>query len=218
VNKEEIFKNLPLKYEVRLLDKSHPEVFYIGKGKTGSASIFNGIKDKAICHWHGTEYYESIHGTSILSTNGLTIYDYIEWVNENIHPVKIIECYRDPVAQFLSSLFQWFASTNANRAKKIFLDFYPKITFQIELEKPNSKLEVIYLKTEESELWSDILSKHDLIYVNNFKNKRDILQYNKLKEELKIPKWKLDIIYSDSKLNSLYTKEEIAQFYARWGY
>ena len=218
MNKNKIFEELPLIKEVILRGTKHPEVFYIGKGKTGSASIFKGITDKSICHWHGTQYYERIHNTNILSQNNLTIYDYIEWVDQNIHPVFVIECYRDPISQFVSSLFQWFGSLNIDKVNQILHDFFPKITFQKELEKPNSYLNVIYLKTENSSNWENELEKYNIHYKNNIANKQTSLKYHQIKSLIKLPKWKLDLIYSDNKITKLYTKEEIKKFYEKWQY
>lgn len=224
-NLDEFFGSLPYNHETyfngdeKFRSDTPPEVYYIGKGKTGSSSLVRNIKGKKTAHWHSTRYYELVNkAKDCLSKRNLTIYDYIEWVNQNIHPVKVIEAYRDPIAQYISALYQWFGPIEVDKIRAMIDVRYPDITFQKELEKPDSPLEVIYLKTEDSKNWPEILKTHGIEYKNIIFNRTKHKSYAEAIQRIKFPVWQLDIIYGKEKIQKLYTKKEIEQFYEKWSY
>lgn len=224
-NLNEFFSSLPCDREVYtngnelFRSPDYPTIFYIGKGKTGSSALAKNIKNAKVAHWHSTAYYEYIHTTkNALAKRNLTVYDFVEWINENIHPVKVIEAYRDPIAQYLSALAQWGLNPEYELYQKMLDVRYPKITFQKELEKPSSSLEVIYLKTENSNNWSEVLAEHGIEFNSTITNINKSIEYRTTVNRICLPKWQLDIIYSDEKVQELYTKEEIEQFYEKWSY
>jgi len=83
-----------------------PKVFYVGVGKSGSQSICTGLPETA-AHWHREEYFERIYDTKILSTQDISLYDFINYigVKYNFKPL-IIESYREPVARIISHISQ----------------------------------------------------------------------------------------------------------------
>ena len=214
------FGSLPVNREVSKKGfKKYPRVFYIGKGKTGSSSLMKGI-DENVAHWHSTWYYEYVHATSALTERNLTIYDFLEWIHINIHPIQVIECYRDPIAQYISALHQWESDINFDKLANMLDVRYPEITFQKEIEKPDSPLKVIYLKTEDSANWSNILADHNINYTSNvslsnrnehyFTNLKKIVHYKVFSQR------KLDYIYSNDKVVQLYSPKEIEKFKLKW--
>jgi len=224
-NLNEFFASLPYDREVYtngnelIRNSSYPSIFYIGKGRTGSTSLVKNIKNSKVAHWHSTTYYEYVNRTKdALAKRNLTVYDFVEWINDNIHPVKVIEAYRDPIAQYLSALAKWKINPGYDLFEKMLDVRYPKITFQKELEKPSSSLEVIYLKTENSDNWNEVLAKHGIEFNNTVTNINKSEAYKKTVSRICLPKWQLDIIYGDEKVQQLYTKQEIEQFYEKWSY
>lgn len=217
---DDFYSNLPISREVTKKGFiKYPRIFYIGKGKTGSSSLMAGIDEK-VAHWHSTWYYEYVHGISSLTTNNLTIYDFLEWIDTNIHPVKIIETFRDPIAQYVSALHQWEKNIDLDKLCNMLDVRYPEITFQKEIEKPESHLGVIYLKTEESEKWADILYEHGIKYtpMHTLTNISDKYQENvsRIPTQKTFSQRKLDYIYSKEKVVQLYSPEEIEKFKAKW--
>jgi len=84
-----------------------PKIYYIGDGKTGSASIKNGFPDVNVAHWHTTQYFEQIYNTKLLSYNNLDLYDLIIYIGNkfNFKPI-IIESIRNPIELGISRIFQ----------------------------------------------------------------------------------------------------------------
>ena len=215
--KHELFLQMPWEGETTFRKTpDYPRVFYLGKGKTGSSALCRGIKEKT-AHWHSTWYFENVNRHDQLSSNNLTMYDFVEWINENIHLVVVIEAYRDPIAQYFSALRQWFGEIDLSKAEALFVDKQPQITFQKEIEKPDSSLKVLYLKTEDSHLWENKLLNYDIIYKPDIINASSNEWKAKI-SKVKIPKWQLDRIYNHKKVQTLYSKEEIEGFYNKWGY
>lgn len=215
--KNNIFRNLKFNSETLPLSLGdYPRVYYVGKGKTGSSALHRGIKEMT-AHWHSTWYFEHVNKHKVLSSNNLTIYDFLEWIDENIHPVIILEAYREPVAQYFSALYQWFGNIDASKAQALLVDKQPQITFQKEIEKPDSRLKVIYLKSEDSHLWEDRLKHYGINYKPDLINVSSKEWKNKI-SKIKLPLWQLDRIYNHKKVQTLYSNEEIQRFYKKWGY
>ena len=80
-----------------------PEVYYVGRRKTGSFSLSLGLQDKTTAHWHDESWWEKTYETTLLSENNLCIYDLILHIGRkyNFKPL-IIESCREPVARTLS--------------------------------------------------------------------------------------------------------------------
>jgi hypothetical protein len=214
------FESLPVNREVSKKGfKKYPRVYYIGKGKTGSSSLMRGI-DENVAHWHSTWYYEYAHGITSLTERNLTIYDFLEWIDLNIHPIQVIECYRDPIAQYISALHQWESDIPFDKLAKMLDVRYPEITFQKEIEKPDSPLGVLYLKTEDSAKWSTVLAEHNINYTynTNLVNIKEhyIENIKKVTAHKVFSQRKLDYIYSSDKVVQLYSPEEIENFKLKW--
>jgi hypothetical protein len=218
---DEFYGSLPIIKECSAGIEKYPKVYYIGKGKTGSSSLKMGIKGR-VAHWHSTWFYEYVHAITSLTERNLTIYDFLEWIDLNIHPIKVIECYRDPIGQYISSLHQWEKYIHPDKLQNMLDVRYPQITFQKDIEKPDSHLEVIYLKTEDSDKWKDILAEHDLEYEPTFSLKNQNAHYTDNLKRIKTMKVfserKLDYIYSHPKMVELYSQDEINNFKVKWGW
>ena len=93
-NKEDIFEIVKNnKYPL-------PTIYYVGMEKSGSMTLSNGFYNDDVAHWHGTDYFEYIYDTGILTNIGYDIYDLIEYIGEkyNFKPL-VIESFREPISQ-----------------------------------------------------------------------------------------------------------------------
>lgn len=97
-----------------------PKIYYIGMGKTGSATIMRGFKGVNVAHWHNTKYFESIFNTKLLSNNNLDLYDLIKYIGKrfNFKPI-IIECVRNPIEKKLSHIFYFHIHRNCKHCNKL---------------------------------------------------------------------------------------------------
>jgi len=213
--------------ETRLNQTPYPTVFYIGMGKTGSASLYYGIKSHSVAHWHNTEYYCRIHNDYRLLENDMTVYDLVEEIGQqhNFTPI-VIESFRDPVAQRLSWYFQVFKGITAKQAIHAMQSDLWQYESNLEIERshdlhyagdPNRLFELIHLRFEDIELWQEQLSLHDIDWQPTHSNKRKNYEYVKAKETLKLSQAKLEQIYFfNSIVTDLYSEQEIFKFIDKW--
>lgn len=204
--------------EVRLNGEIFPQVFYVGMGKTGSSSLFYGIKEP-VAHWHDTEYFCRIHNNYSLVIEGINIYDFIlDTCNEyGIEPI-FIEAIRDPVAQRLSWYFQIFK--NATAKQVIHAIQNDNWTFELNhfIEGMDDQIEPIVLRYEDIDIWQMQLALHGITYEPKHTNKRNNPEYEKAKEMLKINQEKLAYIYNQPVVNEYYSEQEVLNFIDRWTY
>ena len=101
----------------KILNHSHPEIskrneipkiFYIGQGKSGSASLLHSFPDVCVGHWHSVEYFEKQYNINVLSKNNLDLYDLIIYIGKkyNFKPL-IIESLREKVSCCISLFFHF---------------------------------------------------------------------------------------------------------------
>lgn len=83
-----------------------PKIFYIGQGKSGSASLLHSFPDVCVGHWHSVEYFEKQYNINVLSKNNLDLYDLIIYIGKkyNFKPL-IIESLRENVNCCISYFF-----------------------------------------------------------------------------------------------------------------
>ena len=103
-----------------------PQIYYVGKGKSGSVSISTGF-DFTCAHWHGEGHFESHYNTSLLSENKICLYDLIVYTGKayNFKPL-IIESHREPVARDISWISQQLSNENKTESYSEFVGRLPK--------------------------------------------------------------------------------------------
>jgi hypothetical protein len=94
--------------EVNIIDGNIPEIYYYGKGKTGSTSLKYGFQRQSVAHWHCLRYFEQIYRTNILSQNGLDLYDLCFFFGEkySFKPL-IVDSIREPIGHVISGILQY---------------------------------------------------------------------------------------------------------------
>lgn len=205
--------------EVNVNDTPYPTVFYVGMGKAGSASLFYGIQNATVAHWHNTEYFCRIHNNYDLPNNGKSIYDFIHDLGElySFRPI-VIESFRDPIAQRLSWYFQVFKGITSKQAiHAMQSDFWMySRNFEIEVEIDYFNFDYIELKFDEIGSWQKQLAEYGLEYLPKHENKRANIEYDKAREQLKLTEDKLRQIYFSTDAASIFTEEEIEKFIEIW--
>lgn len=208
------------------------EIFYIGMAKTGSKSLIHGLKEYNVIQIHNLCAFENVYKISLLSDNGLDLYDLILYIGEK-HKFKplIIECIREPISRSISNCIHIISKIKPDHGceKNIYkrsLNWHNKIEsikmwnkhFNIDITKifiphnkflykelPNVKL--LFIRYEEITDRQDVLKKLGYNYTVLHKNKglykKNMLTYSK-KE--------LDNIYSQKYVKTFYSNNEIYNF------
>lgn len=210
-----------------------PDIYYIGLGKTGSASFLHAFPKHTVAHWHSLNYFERIHGKDSLKGYN-NIYDYVFDLcfKHNVKPL-VIECFRDIVAQKVSSYFQEYKnilhkdSTYNLIMSKLFTDEFkfqphsPKLIPKYLTElKPYQETELgkfCILKFEEIESRRDFFQNIGYDYCpNHLNNKQSNPVYQKVLKNFKLDKNYLTKIYSDPIFQQFYSEKEINTFIKKW--
>jgi hypothetical protein len=108
--------DIMLKSRKELRGPGIPEIYYVGLGRTGSASIKSAFP-QSTAHWHSIEYFEKLlYKNDLLSKNKLTMYHFIKYIG-NKHQFKplIIECIRDPIARVISVFGRRWSTIDKNK-------------------------------------------------------------------------------------------------------
>ena len=108
-----------------------PIVFYIGTGRSGSASIMYGLSETT-AHWHNEKYFSEIYRTDILIKNSICLYDLVTFIGRkyDFKPL-IIESFREPVARSISLVGQSMFS--GEKIVETYDDYVKEIGSQIEV-------------------------------------------------------------------------------------
>lgn len=210
-----------------------PDIYYVGLGKTGSANFLQAFPKHTVAHWHSLSYFRRIHGKDSLKGYN-NLYDYIfDLCSEhNIKPL-IIECFRDIVAQRVSTYFQKYKnifdenSTYDLIMSELFTDefkfqpYSPKLIPKYLTElKPYQETELgkfCILKFEEIENRHRFFEKIGYDYIPTHVNDRKSnIIYKQVLTNFKLDKNRLINIYSDSIFQQFYSEEEINIFIKRW--
>lgn len=203
--------------EVNINTTSYPTLFYIGMGKTGSSSLFHGVKSHTIAHWHDTMYFCRIHNNYSLIKEGLNVYDFANDIGKDndFEPI-FIEAVRDPVAQRLSWYFQIFK--NATAQQVIHAMQNDEWYFELNHFKEGMEVEIepIILRFEDIHTWQMQLALHGITYEPIHTNKRSNTEYQKAKEKLRLPLQQLSRIYDSPAVCSYYSENEIEKFIEKW--
>jgi len=203
--------------EVRYNSEPFPSVFYIGMGKTGSSALYYGIKNRGVAHWHDSMYFYRINNCFELGRDRINVYEFIiaTCKDNGIEPI-FIEAVRDPIAQRISWYFQIFK----NATYKQVLHAMQNDDFVFEYnhfkEGMDAEINPIILKYEEINLWQMQLALHGIEFELKHTNKRNNLEYDKVKQNLKLPYDKLKWIYNQPAVHQSYSEKEINKFIDKW--
>ena len=169
-------------------------IFYIGLGKTGSASIFHGFPNRPCFHYHDYTYFNYVNGANLKSNQELI--DLISNIGYMLgfNPV-VIECTRNPMDRALSAIY-WNYYNNKNLDHHdLFKMTDEELTYILNnyiKEKPFYKtvnipknIKHIILKLEDKNKWCDILKSYGINdYINKDCNINKDINYIKFKNKI----------------------------------
>lgn len=191
-------------------------IFYIGLGKTGSASIFHSFPNRPTFHYHNYTYFNYVNNGKLKSNQDL--YNFISNIGYmlDFKPI-IIEATRNPYKRAISALFHnYYNSKNKNHKDLLNMNIdklkkeLEKYLYMSPLYKTviiPDNINLIILKLEEKEKWNDILKKYninDYTPINKNVNNND--DYKKLKEIINNNIYKYLSNEEKNKINNLYTE------------
>lgn len=170
-------------------------IFYIGLGKTGSASIFYSFPNRPTFHYHNYHYFNYVNGSNLKSNQEL--FNLISTIGYMLgfKPI-VIECTRDKKARAISALFhnhfndknlchKKLLNYNDEELRNLLLEYYNEKPVYKTVTIPNNIIHII-LKLEEKNKWGDILTKYGINdYIAVDKNVNEHPLYIELKERCK---------------------------------
>lgn len=234
--RERMLNIKPSKEIKNYINGTIPDIYYVGLRKTGSASLMYGFPDNRVAHWHGLSHFERLHKTNYLSSNKISLYEYIFEITKyhNIEPL-IIESVREPVARRISEVFQdhKFVLNSLTYDKVVNIldndDFILKPeslklkkVFNLNLEKvmQYEHLKICIIRNEDTKKRVEFFKELGYDYVDNRTNDskkkpwREL--YNKVIKNYRVDEKKLLEIYGQDNFKRWYSDEEKNKFIEKW--
>lgn len=169
-------------------------VFYIGLGKTGSSSIFHGLKNSttSVCHYHSHIYFNYVTGAKMKSDQELI--DFISNIGYMLgFRPKVIECLREPRSRAISALWHnWFndgytikelLQKPVDELELLLEPYLDENPFHQSVRVPDN-IDFIVLHLEERDRWQNILKSHGIDWEYLDTNVTTHPEYTELKKKL----------------------------------
>lgn len=93
-----------LKQEITKQEINKDSIFYIGLGKTGSASLFSSFPNRPTFHYHNYHYFNFVNGCNLKSNQELINFISNIGFMLGFKPV-VIESIREPIERAISCLY-----------------------------------------------------------------------------------------------------------------
>lgn len=166
-------------------------IFYIGLGKTGSASIFHSFPNRPTFHYHNFHYFNYVNNGNL--KNNQELYNLISNIGYMLgFKPYIIECLRNPYDRAISATFHKYFNDkkldiddlfkmDINVLKRIVKHYYDEKPIYQTVNIPDNIIHIT-LKLEEREKWNDILKSYG---INDFVNKSSNVNKSKKYKDFK---------------------------------